>query len=107
RRSAAPPSGVSAVFEVLEREYFLVVTTAAQVGQVVRSVYFSAYLWALLETGSGDAYAVWEHGNIADPELYREGVRRLATKVEELRDPADRLTAALAPEIDAALSTSA
>ena len=106
RRSAAPPSALSAVFEVLEREYFLVVTSTAQIGQVTRSVYFSAYVWALLETEQGDAYAVWEHANIADPDLFREGVRRLAVKAEELRDPADQLTAALAPEVDAALGKS-
>jgi hypothetical protein len=103
RRSAAPPSALSAVFEVLEREYFLVVTSAAQVSHVTRSVYFSAYVWALLETGQGDAYAVWEHANIADPELFHEGVRRLAAKAGELRDSADQLMAALAPEVDAAL----
>ena len=103
RQSAAPPSALSAVFEVLEREYFLVVTSAEQVSHVTRSVYFSAYVWALLETGQGDAYAVWEHANIADPELFHEGVRRLAVKAGELRDSADQLMAALAPEVDAAL----
>jgi hypothetical protein len=103
RRSAAPPSALSAVFEVLERDYFLVVTSAEQVSHVTRSVYFSAYVWALLETEQGDAYAVWEHANIADPDLFREGVRRLALKAEELGAPGDPLTAALAPEVDAAL----
>ena len=103
RQSAAPPSALSAVFEVLEREYFLVVTSAEQVSHVTRSVYFIAYVWALLETGQGDAYAVWEHANIADPELFHEGVRRLAVKAGELRDSADQLMAALAPEVDAAL----
>jgi hypothetical protein len=105
RRSAAPPSALSAVFEVLEREYFLVVTSAEQVSHVTRSVYFSAYVWAMLETGQGDAYAVWEHANIADPELFHEGVRRLAVKAGELRDSADQLMAALAPEVDAALGS--
>lgn len=104
RRSAAAPGALSAVFEVLEREYFVVVTSAEQISRVVRSVYFSAYVWALLETDQGDAYAVWEHANIADADLFHEGVSRLARKAEDLRDPADQLTAALAPEIDAALS---
>jgi hypothetical protein len=103
RRTAAAPSALSAVFEVLEREYFLVVTSADQISRVVRSVYFSAYIWALLETGQRDAYAVWEHANIADPDLFHEGVRRLARKAEDLREPDDQLTAALGPEVDAAL----
>jgi hypothetical protein len=103
RRSAAPPSALSAVFEVLEREYFLVVTSAEQVTHMTRSVYFSAYVWALLETAQGDAYAVWKHANIADPDLFHEGVRRLAVKADDLREPADQLTAALGPEVDAAL----
>ena len=103
-RAAPPETGkLGELFRLLDRPYFVSVDSPEQVVVVAKSVYFSAYVWALLETPQGDAYGVWEHANIADPDLFAEGVARLVRKVGELRGADDRVLAVLAPEVSAAL----
>lgn len=104
RLDDARPDKLRQVLKLLEREFYLVVAAPEQVRIVAPSVYFSAYVWALFETPEGDAYGLWEHANIADRDLFGEGVARLARKAAELADADDRLAAALAPEVDAAIS---
>ncbi len=105
RRPAAdtPQGKLRAVFQTLQRDYFLRVPSLGQVEVTGKSIYFSAYIWALFETPQGDSYGLWEHANIADPDLFDEGVTRLARKVRELCEAEDRLAATLAPEVAAAL----
>lgn len=61
---------------------------------------------ALFETSKGDAYGLWEHANIADPDLFDEGLTRLGRKAAEIRGGGDQLAAALTPEVDAAVTRS-
>jgi len=105
RRSptAAAPGRVREVFKTLERPYYLVVHSPDQVEVLEKSVFFSAYIWGLFETPSGDAYGLWEHANIADPDLFEEGIGRLTRKTRELRDPKDRLVATLTAEVASAI----
>jgi hypothetical protein len=70
---------------------------------VAQSAFFSAHVWRFFETTQGDAYALWEHANIADHELFDEETARLARKARDLSGPADRLAAAPAPQVAAAV----
>ena len=97
------PGKLRQVLKLLEREFYLLVTAPEQLKIVARSVYYSAYVWALFETPAGDAYGLWEHANIADADLFDEGVARLGRKAAELCARDDQLAAALTPEVDAAL----
>jgi hypothetical protein len=101
--ATASPGRVREVFKTLERPYYLVVQSPDQVEVLEKSVFFSAYTWGLFETPKGDAYGLWEHTNIADPDLFEEGIGRLARKIEDLCDPKDRLVAALTAEVAAAI----
>jgi hypothetical protein len=101
RPATAAAGPVQRVFRTLERKYYLVVRSPDQVEVLEKAVFFSAYVWALFETPGGDFYAIWEHANIADPDLFQEGIARLARKARELREPGDRVVAALAPEVAA------
>lgn len=105
RRSPATAvsSRLREVFKTLERPYYLVVQSPDQVEVLEKSVFFSAYIWGLFETPRGDAYGLWEHANIADPDLFEEGIGRLARKTRELCDPKDRLVATLTAEVAAAI----
>lgn len=104
RPPADTPQGkLRAVFKTLQRDYFLRIPSPEHVEVTGKSIYFSAYIWALFETPQGDSYGLWEHANIADPDLFEEGVTRLARKARELCGPEDRLAATLAPEVAAAL----
>lgn len=95
----APQETLRAVFKTLQRDYFLRVPSPEDVEVSGKCIYFSAYIWALFETPQGDNYGLWEHANIADPDLFDEGLTRLARKARELCGPGDRLAAALAPEV--------
>jgi hypothetical protein len=102
--SADSPAGaLRAVFKTLQRDYFLRVPSPQDIEVAGKSVYFSAYIWALFETPQGDNYGLWEHANIADPDLFDEGRTRLTRKARELCGPGDRLAAALAPDVALAL----
>jgi hypothetical protein len=105
RRSptTAAPGRVREVFKTLERPYYLVVQSPSQVEVLEKSVFFSAYIWALFETPKGDAYGLWEHANIADPDLFEEGIGRLARKTGDLCEPKDRLVATLTAEVAAGI----
>lgn len=105
RRSptTAAAGRVREVFKTLERPYYLVVQSPDQVEVLEKSVFFSAYIWGLFETPKGDAYGLWEHANIADPDLFEEGIGRLARKTRELCGPKDRLVAALTVEVTTAI----
>ncbi len=109
RRSCAAtaPGNLCDIFKTLEREFYLLVRSPDQVTVIAKSVYFSAYIWGLFKTRHGNAYGLWEHANIADPELFEEGVSRLAGKARELCEPGDRLAAALGPEVEAAIGRTA
>jgi len=97
------PGKVREVFKTLERPYYLVVQSPDQIEVLEKSVFFSAYIWALFETPKGDAYGLWEHANIADPDLFEEGIGRLVRKTGDLCDPKDRLVATLTAEVAAAI----
>jgi len=101
--ATAAPGALGTAFKALEREYFLRVVSPDHVTILAKSVFFSAYVWGLFETPQGDAYALWEHANIADHELFDEGTARLARKARDLSGPGDQLAAALAPEVAAAV----
>jgi len=105
RRSPATavPERLGQLFKTLEQPYYLVVQSPDQVEVIEKSVFFSAYVWGLFETPKGDAYGLWEHANIADLDLFEEGIARLARKTRELRDPKDRLVATLTAEVAAAI----
>jgi hypothetical protein len=91
------------VFAALERLNYLIIQSPEQIDIKEKSAFFSAYIWALFETPRGRKYGLWEHANIADPDLFDDGVARLARKAGELCGPEDRLVAAVAPEVQAAL----
>ncbi len=99
----APQGKLRAVFKTLQRDYFLRVPSPEHIEVTGKSIYFSAYIWALFETPQGDSYGLWEHANIADPDLFDEGVTRLTRKARELCGAEDRLAATLAPEVAAGL----
>jgi hypothetical protein len=103
RTGQAETGKLGGLFRLLSRSYIVSVAAPEDVVVVARSVYFSAYVWALFETPQGDAYGVWEHANIADSDLFAEGVARLARKVGELRGADDRVSAVVGPEVAAAL----
>jgi hypothetical protein len=101
--SAAPGGKLEEVFRLLERPFYLVVRSPEQVSVEEKSVYFSAYIWALFETAKGNKFGLWEHANIADHDLFQDGVVRLARKAQEFCGPGDRLVACLTPEAAASL----
>ena len=102
--SEAPAGNLEDVFRLLERPFYLVVRSPEQISVEEKSVYFSAYIWALFETPKGNKFGLWEHANIADYELFQDGVARLTRKVQEFCGPEDRLVACLAPEAAASLT---
>jgi hypothetical protein len=91
------------VFRLLERPFYLAIHSPDQVIVQEKSVDFSAYIWALFETPAGNKFGLWEHANIADHELFEDGVARLAAKVRDFCEPKVRLVASLAPDVAAAL----
>ena len=105
RRTASPSFGGSfqEVFRLLERPFYLAIHSPNQVVVVEKSVYFSAYVWALFETPAGNTFGLWEHANIADYELFEDGVARLTAKVREFCGPEVRLVACLAPDVAVAV----
>jgi hypothetical protein len=105
RESGGEGSGtLREVFEVLERPNYLVVHSAEQINRHEKSTFFSAYIWALFQTPQGRKYGLWEHANIADSDLFDEGVERLVRKARELCAPDYQVVAALAPEVAEALA---
>lgn len=105
--SAALGGKLQEVFHLLERPFYLAIHSPDQVVVQEKSVYFSAYIWALFETPTGNKFGLWEHANIADHELFEDGVARLAAKAREFCGPKVRLVASLAPDVTAALGLGA
>jgi len=104
RESRVEGSGaLQEVFKVLERPNYLVVHTPDQIVRKEKSIFFSAYIWALFQTPQGRKFGLWEHANIADPDLFEEGIERLVRKARELCAPGDQVVEALTPEVREAL----
>lgn len=46
--------------------------------------FFSAYVWQLVKSGRDEGFAIWEHCNVANKELFEHFKNRLSKRVKEL-----------------------
>lgn len=73
--------------------YELQINNLDQVMEREATRFFSAYIWQFINSGKDEGYAVWEHCNVANYELFEHYKDRLARHVEELLSPGEQLGA--------------
>ncbi|MFQ5814533.1 MAG: hypothetical protein ACE5I2_15245, partial [Anaerolineae bacterium] len=71
--------------------YELRIDNLNQVVEREATRFFSAYVWQLVDAGQGNGYAVWEHCNVANYDLFEHYKDRLNKRVQEILGPAERL----------------
>lgn len=72
-------------------DYELQIDNLNQVEEREATRFFSAYVWQLVDSGKDKGYAVWEHCNVANYDLFEHYQERLQRRVDELLEPGERL----------------
>jgi len=72
--------------------YELQIDSIKQIKDKQLTRFFSAYIWQLVKSGKDEGYAVWEHCNVANKELFEHFKDRLSKRVKELLRSGEELT---------------